>query len=69
MKELVILLHYEHQDETLDYIKAVLVLQSNKGSNKVSFTSVMSKIKRSSKPDSVTIQNLVIKPGIHLLFW
>lgn len=69
MEELVILLHYKHQDETFDYIKAFLVLQSNKGSNKISFTSFMSKIKRSSKPDSVTIQNLFIKPGMQLLFW
>lgn len=49
-----ILLHYEHQDETLDYIKAFLVLQSFLG--RISFTSV--KVKRSSKPDSSMIQNL-----------
>lgn len=60
MEELIILLHYEHQDETLDYIKAFLFLQSILG--RISFMSVISKVKRSSKPDSSMIQNLFIKP-------
>lgn len=56
MEELIILLHYEHQDEALDYIKVFLFLQSIL--DRISFTSVVSKVKRSPKPDSKMIQNL-----------
>lgn len=56
MEELIILLHYGHQDEAIDCIKVFLFLQSVL--DRISFASVISKGKRTPKPDSKIIHNL-----------
>lgn len=64
LEKLIILLHYDHQDEAIDYIKVFLLLQSIL--DIISFTSVISKMKRSSN----LIQKLfrMYSPANDLLF-